>query len=169
MIFKLFNAVSKTVFWSKNRKFIPVFSPYQKNTLPWNVSPSQQQSKQISYRSPSIYRITWRKIFLLLYLFDRVECRVKWPIPVSDLIFYEFIQSSLYNNLCGTFVAPLKGIPSRIPSGGFRTSVLSSNVSRPTPTRPLSGRKDCAIKLLDITEQPIGYAQAKKRKRMLGE
>lgn len=66
-------------------------------------------------------------------------------------------------------IAPLKGIPSRIPSGGFRTSVLSSNISRPNPARPLSGRKDCAIKLLDITEQPLGYAQAKKRKRMLGE
>lgn len=66
------------------------------------------------------------------------------------------------------FVAPLKGIPSRIPSSGFRQSVLSTNSNRPTPARPLSGRKDCAIKLLDITEQPLGYAQAKKRKRMLG-
>ncbi|XP_065223573.1 negative elongation factor A-like [Planococcus citri] len=66
-----------------------------------------------------------------------------------------------------TDTTPLKGIPSRLPSSGFRTSILSTNSNRPTPNRPLSGRKDCAIKLLDITEQPLGYAQAKKRKRML--
>jgi hypothetical protein len=66
------------------------------------------------------------------------------------------------------FVAPLKGIPSRIPSTGFRTSVLTSNTNRLTANRPLSGRKDCAIKIIDINEQPLGYAQAKKRKRMLG-
>lgn len=33
-----------------------------------------------------------------------------------------------------------------------------------TPARP-GVRKDCGIKILEITEQPIGYAQAKKRKR----
>lgn len=34
---------------------------------------------------------------------------------------------------------------------------------------PLSNRmrKDGGIKLLDINEQPLGYAQAKKRKRMM--
>lgn len=31
-----------------------------------------------------------------------------------------------------------------------------------------AGRKDGGIKLLDITEQPLGYAAAKKRKRMQG-
>ena len=62
----------------------------------------------------------------------------------------------------------MKGIPSRIPSTGFRTSVLTSNTGRSTANRPLSGRKDCAIKIIDINEQPLGYVQAKKRKRMLG-
>jgi len=33
-----------------------------------------------------------------------------------------------------------------------------------TPVRP-GVRKDCGIKILEITEQPIGYAQAKKRKK----
>ncbi|XP_047110959.1 negative elongation factor A-like isoform X1 [Schistocerca piceifrons] len=62
---------------------------------------------------------------------------------------------------------PLKGIPSRIPSGGFRSPSLSSPImSRPQHPRTPAGRKDGGIKLLDINEQPLGYAQAKKRKRM---
>lgn len=32
-------------------------------------------------------------------------------------------------------------------------------------SRQQAGRKDGGIKLLDITEQPLGYAAAKKRKR----
>jgi hypothetical protein len=35
-------------------------------------------------------------------------------------------------------------------------------------SRTPAGRKDGGIKLLDINEQPLGYAQAKKRKRMQG-
>nr|SVE77100.1 EOG090X08WB [Daphnia lumholtzi]SVE78331.1 EOG090X08WB [Daphnia lumholtzi]SVE78959.1 EOG090X08WB [Daphnia lumholtzi] len=78
-----------------------------------------------------------------------------------------------------TDTTPLKGIPSRH-IGGF-ASPLSRAGSTPTsvgalgsspsagPNRPsprtLAGRKDGGIKLLDITEQPIGFAQAKKRKR----
>lgn len=61
------------------------------------------------------------------------------------------------------FAAPLKGIPSRsIPSGGFRSNPVNSTMA--TPARP-GVRKDCGIKILEITEQPIGYAQAKKRKK----
>nr|SVE75225.1 EOG090X08WB [Daphnia dolichocephala] len=82
-----------------------------------------------------------------------------------------------------TDTTPLKGIPSRH-IGGF-ASPLSRAGSTPTsvgalgssptggPNRPsprtLAGRKDGGIKLLDITEQPIGFAQAKKRKRQQGE
>lgn len=65
------------------------------------------------------------------------------------------------------FSAPLKGIPSRVPTSGFRSpSLTSSSMSTRTP---LSNRmrKDGGIKLLDINEQPLGYAQAKKRKRMM--
>nr|CAG4649471.1 EOG090X08WB [Scapholeberis mucronata]SVE93717.1 EOG090X08WB [Scapholeberis mucronata] len=78
-----------------------------------------------------------------------------------------------------TDTTPLKGIPSRH-IGGF-ASPLSRAGSTPTgvgglgsspsagPNRPsprtLAGRKDGGIKLLDINEQPIGFAQAKKRKR----
>nr|XP_033340736.1 negative elongation factor A-like [Megalopta genalis] len=66
-----------------------------------------------------------------------------------------------------TDTTPLKGIPSRVPTSGFRSpSLTNSSMSNRTP---LSSRirKDGGIKLLDINEQPIGYAQAKKRKRML--
>jgi len=81
-----------------------------------------------------------------------------------------------------TDTTPLKGIPSRHSIGGF-TSPLSRSGANPTngspltsspagggpPGRPsprtLAGRKDGGIKLLDINEQPIGFAQAKKRKR----
>ncbi|KZC11154.1 Negative elongation factor A [Dufourea novaeangliae] len=66
-----------------------------------------------------------------------------------------------------TDTTPLKGIPSRVPTSGFRSPALtSSSMSNRTP---LSSRirKDGGIKLLDINEQPIGYAQAKKRKRMM--
>ncbi|KAJ9600662.1 hypothetical protein L9F63_026198 [Diploptera punctata] len=62
---------------------------------------------------------------------------------------------------------PLKGIPSRVPPGGFPISFLSSpSMSRPPMPRTPAGRKDGGIKLLDINEQPLGYAQAKKRKKM---
>lgn len=58
---------------------------------------------------------------------------------------------------------PLRGIPSRALSGGFR-SPSTQIQSRPNiPRQP--GRKDGGIKLLDINEQPLGYAAAKKRKR----
>ena len=69
-----------------------------------------------------------------------------------------------------TDTTPLKGIPSRVPPGGFRSPSLSSpSMSRPPMPRTPAGRKDGGIKLLDINEQPLGYAQAKKRKRMQGK
>nr|CAD7575334.1 unnamed protein product [Timema californicum] len=65
------------------------------------------------------------------------------------------------------FTAPLKGIPSRVPTGGFRSPTLNTSpLARPPIPRNPAGRKDGGIKLLEITEQPLGYAQAKKRKRM---
>lgn len=82
-----------------------------------------------------------------------------------------------------TDTTPLKGIPSRHSVGGFTSPLsragstpggvgaLGSSPSvggvRPSP-RTLAGRKDGGIKLLDINEQPIGFAQAKKRKRQQG-
>nr|CAG4640997.1 EOG090X08WB [Eulimnadia texana] len=79
-----------------------------------------------------------------------------------------------------TDTTPLKGIPSR-PALGFASSLNRTPTTAPTaalgtspsvggtPVRPsprsLAGRKDGGIKLLDITEQPMGFAQAKKRKR----
>ncbi|KAF7407213.1 hypothetical protein HZH66_001750 [Vespula vulgaris] len=66
-----------------------------------------------------------------------------------------------------TDTTPLKGIPSRVPTSGFRSpSLTSSSMSNRTPISSRS-RKDGGIKLLDINEQPLGYAQAKKRKRMM--
>ncbi|XP_043268917.1 negative elongation factor A [Venturia canescens] len=66
-----------------------------------------------------------------------------------------------------TDTTPLKGIPSRVPTSGFRSPALTPS-SLATRT-PISSRirKDGGIKLLDINEQPLGYAQAKKRKRMM--
>lgn len=65
-----------------------------------------------------------------------------------------------------TDTTPLKGIPSRVPSSGFKTptstqSKNSSGINRTTP----AGRKDGGVKFLEIEDQPIGYAAAKKRKR----
>ncbi|XP_060529549.1 negative elongation factor A [Cylas formicarius] len=66
-----------------------------------------------------------------------------------------------------TDTTPLKGIPSRVPTSGFRTSALGNNMSsRPTLARPPAGRKEGGVKLLDIADQPLGYAAAKKRKKM---
>lgn len=64
-----------------------------------------------------------------------------------------------------TDTTPLKGIPSRVPSSGFRTPTSSQGQNRPNMSRTPAGRKDGGIKLLDIAEQPLGYAAAKKRKR----
>jgi len=73
-----------------------------------------------------------------------------------------------YKNYLQIFSAPLKGIPSqRVPSGGFRSpSLTSTSMSNRTSINNRI-RKDGGIKILDINEQPLGYAQAKKRKRML--
>jgi len=66
-----------------------------------------------------------------------------------------------------TDTTPLKGIPSRVPTGGFSSSLGNNSLmSRPSMPRNPVGRKDGGIKLLDINEQPMAYAQAKKRKRM---
>ncbi|EZA55571.1 Negative elongation factor A [Ooceraea biroi] len=66
-----------------------------------------------------------------------------------------------------TDTTPLKGIPSRVPLSGFRSpSLTSTSMSNRTSINSRI-RKDGGIKLLDINEQPLGYAQAKKRKRML--
>jgi negative elongation factor A len=64
-----------------------------------------------------------------------------------------------------TDTTPMKGIPSRVPTSGFRSPPASQNQQRPSASRTTAGRKDGGIKLLDITEQPLGYAAAKKRKR----
>jgi len=54
---------------------------------------------------------------------------------------------------------PLKGLPSRpLGNSGFRSPRVS------LPNRP-PGKKEGGVKMLDITEQPMGYAAAKKRKR----
>ncbi|XP_075152533.1 negative elongation factor A [Haematobia irritans] len=65
-----------------------------------------------------------------------------------------------------TDTTPLKGIPSRVPTSGFRSpSINASNAQRPNMSRTPAGRKDGGIKLIELSEQPLGYAAAKKRKR----
>ena len=82
--------------------------------------------------------------------------------------------------LPGCFAAPLRGIPSRLPSGGFTgTSNLSRlSAAAGTPASRLArnpaGRKEGRVKMLDINEQPIGFqAQQQqnknKRKKLPGE
>lgn len=56
-----------------------------------------------------------------------------------------------------------------MPTSGFRSGVLGSNMSnRPPLSRANAGRKEGGVKLLDIADQPLGYAAAKKRKKMQG-
>lgn len=64
-----------------------------------------------------------------------------------------------------TDTTPMKGIPSRVPTGGFRSPPTSQANNRPSVSRAPAGRKDGGIKLLEIEDQPLGYAAAKKRKR----
>lgn len=65
-----------------------------------------------------------------------------------------------------TDTTPLKGIPSRVPTSGFRSpSINAANAQRPNLSRTPAGRKDGGIKLIELSEQPLGYAAAKKRKR----
>ncbi|XP_065084595.1 negative elongation factor A [Ochlerotatus camptorhynchus] len=64
-----------------------------------------------------------------------------------------------------TDTTPLKGIPSRVPTGGFRSPPTSQGPNRPSLSRMPAGRKEGGVKLLEIGEQPLGYAAAKKRKR----
>lgn len=64
-----------------------------------------------------------------------------------------------------TDTTPLKGIPSRVPTGGFRSPPTSVGPNRPSMSRMPAGRKEGGVKLLEIGEQPLGYAAAKKRKR----
>lgn len=62
-----------------------------------------------------------------------------------------------------TDTTPLKGIPSRVISGGFKTPPTSA--AKATLNRTPAGRKDGGVKFLEIEDQPLGYAAAKKRKR----
>lgn len=75
------------------------------------------------------------------------------------------INVTTHNMILFKLLAPLKGIPSRVPTSGFRSPSLTSSMPNRTSINRI--RKDGGIKLLEITEQPLGYAQAKKRKRML--
>ncbi|XP_023015388.1 negative elongation factor A isoform X2 [Leptinotarsa decemlineata] len=66
-----------------------------------------------------------------------------------------------------TDTTPLKGIPSRVPTSGFRSTVSNNNTNnRPPLSRAPAGRKEGGVKLLDIADQPLGYVAAKKRKKM---
>ncbi|KAF2899133.1 hypothetical protein ILUMI_07042 [Ignelater luminosus] len=65
-----------------------------------------------------------------------------------------------------TDTTPLKGIPSRALSSGFRTGLNNNTPNRPQLSRTTAGRKEGGVKLLDIADQPLGYAAAKKRKKM---
>lgn len=64
-----------------------------------------------------------------------------------------------------TDTTPLKGIPSRVPVAGFRSPNATQNPSRPNLIRTPGGRKDGGIKIIELSEQPLGFAAAKKRKR----
>lgn len=66
--------------------------------------------------------------------------------------------------------SPLRGIPSRVPTGGFKTPTSANRMSSGTPlsrslTKPMGNKKDGGIKLLDINEQPLGYGRDAKRRK----
>lgn len=64
---------------------------------------------------------------------------------------------------------PLRGIPSRIPTGGFKSpggNRMGSNTSMSRSlAKPIGSKKDGGIKLLDINEQPVGYGREAKRRK----
>ena len=74
------------------------------------------------------------------------------------LVFDIFSTSTFDLNL-----APLKGIPS-LPTSARVSGVPALNQPRGV-IRPGTEKKG-GIKVLDITEQPLGYAQTKRRKKM---
>ncbi|XP_029831527.2 negative elongation factor A [Ixodes scapularis] len=66
--------------------------------------------------------------------------------------------------------SPLRGIPSRVPTGGFKTPTSANRMNSGTPlsrslTKPMGNKKDGGIKLLDINEQPLGYGRDAKRRK----
>ncbi|CAG7831265.1 unnamed protein product [Allacma fusca] len=62
-----------------------------------------------------------------------------------------------------TDTTPLKGLPSQAPP--MRSVTTPGSASR-TLSRTPAGKKEGGVKLLEITEQPVGYALAKRRKKM---
>lgn len=59
----------------------------------------------------------------------------------------------------------MKGLPSQAAIRAVQISPISA--SR-TLSRTSAGKKEGGVKLLEITEQPMGYALAKRRKKMQG-
>lgn len=68
-----------------------------------------------------------------------------------------------------TDTTPLKGIPSRMPTSGFRSPITTGGANRPNLSRTPAGRKEGGVKLIDFSEQPIGLASAKRRKKQEAE
>lgn len=141
------------------QKSIDAASNLKKNTTPTVPVRSRGMPRKMTDTSKSE--------FLLLIAVSQ--------IIYSGILFRKFTRLTILANEANFWLvfieisvsAPLKGIPSRVPTSGFRSPALtpSSLATRP----PISSRirKDGGIKLLDINEQPLGYAQAKKRKRMM--
>lgn len=68
-----------------------------------------------------------------------------------------------------TDTTPLKGIPSRMPTTGFRSPITTGGANRPNLSRTPAGKKEGGVKLIDFSEQPIGLASAKRRKKQEAE
>lgn len=68
-----------------------------------------------------------------------------------------------------TDTTPLKGIPSRMPTSGFRSPITTGSANRPNLSRTPAGKKEGGVKLIDFSEQPIGLASAKRRKKQEAE
>ena len=76
---------------------------------------------------------------------------------VEYVLYVLFLLRTMPKKMSDT--TPLKGLPSRpLNNAGFRNPRVS------LPNRQI-GKNKGGVKLLDITEQPMGYAAAKKRKR----
>ncbi|ODM93080.1 Negative elongation factor A [Orchesella cincta] len=62
-----------------------------------------------------------------------------------------------------TDTTPLKGIPSQAPTA--RTLTMPASIASRTLSRTPAGKKEGGVKLLEITEQPVGFQMQKRRKK----
>ena len=68
-------------------------------------------------------------------------------------------------------LAPMPGIPNKESgSGGFlKAGTLARSIGGNASHRSIAAKREGGIKLLEISEQPLGGREAKRRRRMQGK